>query len=129
MVNKDQICDDEKNFLLELARRVMLERDDFDMNDEFGAAMYSVWKLLNIKNYQNRSNYVSNVPCVIEKFGDICSSVPGDSRSGVRFSAHSHKGGILDQSPDDIVVYALISDISDVNFIVDDFNCRKIEEE
>ena len=128
IVNK-MVSENEKVLLLELARRVMLDRDDFDMNDEYGTALYSVWKLLNIKNYPNRKNYVSNVPCVVEKFGDICSSVPDDLHGGVRFTAHSHRGGILDQSPDDIAVYGLISDISDVNLIVDDFNCRKVEKE
>jgi len=119
----------EELVLLELARRARLERGGFDISNKYGAAIFSVWKLLNIKNYPKRKNLVTNIPDVLKYYGleDIDIGVSDDPTvEQIKFTAHSHTCGIMDQSPDDVALYLLIEDISAVNIIVDDFNCTII---
>lgn len=118
--------DSNKAFLLELARRVKLEENDFDLSDEYGAAVYSVWKLLGIKNFPDRKNCVSNIPEVLEYYSIKPDTDTDDEDTNIRFTAHSHRCGIMDESPDDMMLYLTTASTSDVNFIVDDFNCRKV---
>ncbi len=116
----------DKEFLLELARRVKLDENDFDMSDEYGAAVYSVWKLLGIKNFPERKNCVSNIPEVLDFYKIILDPDSACDGTQIRFTAHSHRCGIMDESPDDIMLYLTTASISEANFITDDFNCRKI---
>ena len=66
---------------------------------------------------------MTNIPKVLEFYGihKTDSQYETDESEDIKFTAHAHKCGIMEQSPDDIALYLLIEDISAVNIITDDF--------
>ncbi len=105
--------------LIELLRYAELERKDFDLSDEFSAAVYSIWHLLD--------------PVSVRGSGVIGSVSPYDKvlsrekkKKAIRFTAHSHANEPQTPSPDDLLIYSAM-DSGTVHFITDRFSCKKIK--
>ena len=115
--------------LLELARRIYLSDAPSGASNEDEIASYATWKLLNNKAFPERPSCITNVSEIAEacsnRFIDVSKEL-AKSKNMRRFTAHSHKMGQLDESPDDIVVYLIFDELIDINFIVDDLSCRRV---
>ncbi len=108
--------------LIELLRYAELERKDFDLSDEFSAAVYSTWYLLD--------------PMSVRGSGAIGSFTPYDKalsreqkKKAIRFTAHSHTNEPQIPSPDDQLIYSAMDSTAPetVHFITDRFSCKKIK--
>lgn len=107
--------------LTELIRYAVLERDGFDLSDEFGAAIYSTWYLMNPLSARGRDAIGSVTP-----YKDVLPK--GKLKDAVMFTSHAHESEPQDASPDDLIIYSLLNSKKDgtVNFITDRFSCKKI---
>ncbi len=132
----------------ELIRYAKLENMDSEKLDESGAAVYSVWYLLNPLNMTKREQFwnfeedtepiIYNKKSAEDAYGSVAiggspSPKKRSSKKGVRFTAHSHLNEPLEPSPDDLLIYANIrfsdkkGESETINFIVDGFTCRKVD--
>lgn len=142
--------------LPELIRYAKLETMDPENLDEYGAAIFSIWYTQDplgmgdrehICNFDESETEEDPVICdkksAVEAYGNIrLGETPQPKRrsrtkkrKGVRFTAHTHPGEPLEPSPDDQMVYdrlrALYPKKAEeklVNFIIDGYICRKVEE-
>ena len=114
--NKRNVMSDEE--LIEFIRYAMLERGDFDLSNEFSAAIYSTWFLMNPLLLDGRSSVESHPPHNIPA-GSV------GSEDMIRFTSHAHHGEPQTASPDDLVIYSSKNDDT-VNFITDGFSLKKI---
>lgn len=105
---------------LEAVRFAELERDDLDLSDEFDAAIYSMWYLLDPLGTGTRESVGTT---------DACKMIlPREKTKNLKFTAHSHTGEPLVPSPDDIKLYSIHSRRGNfVHFIIDRFLCRKVK--
>ncbi len=106
--------------LVELMRFVQLQRDDWNMEDEYDLALYSVWYLLNPLKLEGRSKMVAKYPR-----DEIDENGPYKSRWD--FSSHSHHNEPLHPSVDDIIVYSRYNNKYSSHFITDRFNIIKVD--
>jgi len=107
--------------LIELIRYAILKRDDFDFSDEFSAAIYSTWYLMNPLSLNGRD--------IVGTVSPYDSALPADKAEGaIGFTAHAHAEEPQTPSPDDLIIYSLMTSQNDdtVNFITDRFSCKKI---
>ena len=113
---KRRIMSDEE--LVEFIRYAVLSRDDFDLSDEFSAAIYSTWYLMNPLSLDGRDN-VGTVP-------PFSTELPKEKSDGaIKFTAHAHHAEPQIASPDDLIIYSMSNDETE-NFITDRFSCKKI---
>ena len=116
---KRRVMSDEE--LVELIRYAVLSHDDFDLSDEFSAAMYSTWCLMNPLSLAGRDNVGTVTP--------FNSALPKEKTDGaIRFTAHAHTEEPQTPSPDDLIIYSSMNSENDdtVHFITDRFSCKKI---
>lgn len=106
--------------LVELMRFVQLQRDDWNMEDEYDLALYSVWYLLNPLELDGRSKMVVQYPR-----DEVDENGPYKSRCD--FTSHSHHNEPLHPSVDDIIIYSRYDDRFCSHFITDRFNIVKID--
>jgi len=102
-----------KKFLVELIRYSQLEDNKISLDNEFGAAIYSTWLLTNPLELNKRNEIIHDAKNADE----------------ISFTAHSHTNEPLEASPDDLLIYDMLKHRSKdvVHFIVDGFDCKKIE--
>ncbi len=107
--------------LVELARYARLGAGKFELSDEFSAAVYSTWYLLDPMRTGGRASVGSNAP--------LCGPLTREQRkNAIGFTAHSHTEEPKEPSPDDLLIYSEIAACGgdQVNFITDRFVCKKI---
>ena len=112
------MSDDE---LIELIRYAVLDGGDFDFSDEFSAAIYSTWYLMNPLSLDGRDNVGTVSPYDF--------ALPANKADGaIRFTAHVHANEPQTPSPDDLIIYSAMNSGNDdtINFITDRFSCKKI---
>lgn len=127
--------------------------------DEFGAAIFATWYTQNpndlpnreiICNFEepnkeepifNRNKREQGFVGKLRLGSDTPATPPREPvyHRGVCFTAHTHPGEPLEPSPDDLLIYKRLRKIlsSDptksyrplVNYIIDGYTCRKVEEE
>ena len=105
---------------LEAVRQAELSRDDFDLSDEFDAAIYSMWYLLDPMNLGNRESVGT---------ASVCRKQIVEKRSkGLKFTSHAHHNEFVTASPDDQLLYARLERISRkyIHFITDRFRIFRI---
>ncbi len=114
-MDMDKQKQDQKNFLLELLRYAALENRSDTFSDEYEMSVYSTWYLLNPLSLHGRE--------------EISAKLTSDDGGSLTCTAHAHHGEPLDPSPDDIVIYDLMKKESGeaVNFIIDGFDCKKVD--
>lgn len=105
---------------LEAVRYAELHRNDFDLSDEFDAAIYSTWYLLNPLGLKHRDSIGTTEPC--EEI------LPRERTKSLRFTAHAHHSEPLTLSPDDILIYTTLTRRGKfLHFIIDRFICRRVK--
>lgn len=138
--------------LPELIRYAKLETMDPENLDEYGAAIFSIWYTQDPLGKGNRDHIcnfeepedpvIYDKKSAVEAYGNIrLGETPKPKRraskqKGIRFTAHTHPGEPLEPSPDDRMVYDRLralypkkAEEEIVNFIIDGYICRKVEEE
>ena len=104
--------------LIELIRYAVLSHNDFDLSDEFSAAIYSTWYLMNPLSLEERDSIGTVPPYSVSTRG----TKPQDM---TKFTAHAHHDEPQTASPDDLIIYSMSNDDTE-NFITDRFSCKKI---
>lgn len=106
---------------LEAVRYAELRRTALDLSNEFDAAIYSTWYLMNPLELKHRDSIGTIEPC-----DEI---LPRSKTKKLRFTAHAHHNEPTHPSPDDMVVYASIDRKfgNFIHFIIDRFNCIRLK--
>lgn len=113
-------ADYEDLVISELMRYIHLSERKYSRVTADSQAVYSVWKLMNSREFTRRENsFEENV----RKTGKF----PESNEPVLAFTAHAHHGEPLISSPDDRLLYALTADLRKRHFIVDRFSCRVID--
>ena len=105
---------------LEAVRQAELSRTDLDLSDEFDAAIYSMWYLLDPMNLGKRESVGT---------ASVCREKIDEKRAkNLRFTAHAHHNEPITASPDDRLLYARLERISKkyIHFITDRFRIFRI---
>lgn len=101
--------------ILEAVRKAELDRKDWDLSNEFDAAIYSMWHMIDPLELNKRDSIGTT---------DRCDTVVDEKKvKTLRFTAHSHAGHPHEESPDDLRIYALLNKLSKryIHFIMDKF--------
>lgn len=122
-LQKQDIEEYEDALLLELMRYAELERDDWDMTDEFDLAIRSVWYLLNPMGVKGREK-------IDITYGKYSSDNISPYERHCRFTSHAHHNEPLKPSPEDLLIYrSYRSNKRDsCHIITDRFNLIEIED-
>lgn len=109
--------------LIELMRYMKLERDDWNMTDEFDLAIRSVWELQNPLG-------VPNIDKVDITYARLVKDGDDSYECRCRFTAHPHHNEPLIPSAEDIIIYrhSPYERRFNQHFITDRFNLIKVEE-
>ena len=105
---------------LEAVRQAELQRKDLDLSNEFDAAIYAMWYLMNPMNLEDRKSVGTTPKCSL--------NIEDDRAKGFRFTAHAHHNEPIKASPDDHLLYARLARTSRkfVHFITDRFRIFRI---
>ena len=82
-------------------------------------AVSSMWKLMNSDKFTRREDS-------IEETVPKPRRIPHSPELILNFTAHAHHGEPMISSPNDRLIYSIISDIPRRHFIVDRFCCREV---
>ena len=110
---------DAENMMLEAVRQAELSRDDWDLTNEFDAAIYSLWFLTNPLELDGRDSVGT---------ADFCDNIISTHKAKkFKFTAHAHHDEPIERSPDDIWLYGRLSRTGKnfVHFIIDRFKIFK----
>lgn len=105
---------------LEAVRQAELSRTDLDLSNEFDAAIYSMWYLLDPMNLGKRESVGTASVC--------CQKIEEKRTKGFRFTAHAHHNKPVTASTDDQLLYSRLARISRkyIHFITDRFRIFRI---
>ena len=105
---------------LEAVRQAELQREDLDLSDEYDAAVYAMWYLLNPLHLEGRDS-VGTSP--------VCKNQLDAARTGsLQFTAHAHHAEPPHPSPDDRSIFTSLHKFSRtfIHFLSDRFRIRRI---
>lgn len=108
------------SLLLELIRYIQLERNDWDMTNEFDLALYSIWYLLNPLELSSRDKLVLEFPREV-------TDPDGSYISRCNFTSHAHHNEPLHPSVNDLIIYKTMPERFSSHFITERFNIVKID--
>jgi len=105
---------------IEAVRQAELSREDMDLSNEYDAAVYAIWYLLNPMHAKERDSVGTS---------EICQKkIPAKTADLMKFTAHGHHSQPAEPSPDDRRLYASLRNFSYtfIHFVTDRFRIRRI---
>lgn len=105
---------------IEALRQSQLQRKDLDLSNEYDAAVYALWYLLNPTDVAHRDSIGT---------ADVCEHLlPKKKTKALHFTVHAHHGQPLKESADDTLIYIRLSRFSRafLHFITDRFKIHRI---
>jgi len=109
-----------KLVISELMRYIHTRERKYSRTTAESQAVHSVWQLMNSDCFEKRDD-------ALEETVPKPRRIPHSPELILNFTAHAHHGEPLISSPDDRLIYSMLSGIVHRHFIVDRFCCREVE--